>query len=233
MSEPFWASGPGEILRHGVSLLRDDTDTNRRLAMISIDNSVELMMQTYIQLPKRISGVDLSRKERTQYCENFSSLLDGIENAAGVQTEGMNLGEIEWFHRLRNELYHQGNGLTVERLKVEAYAEIAKRLFVTLFGSEADLRIEETKNMDLLGRFLSDWVGLEDAMRKRNKDSYATPLLGFHHLKDQNAITEQEFHRLSELRKIRNVVVHGQASPESKISEEILIEIKRLTDKIK
>ena len=58
--EPLWASGPGEILRHGVSLLGTDTDSNRRLAMISIDNAVELMMQTYIQLPRRITGVDLS-----------------------------------------------------------------------------------------------------------------------------------------------------------------------------
>jgi hypothetical protein len=36
-----WASGPGEILRHGLDLLKRENDTNRRLAMISIDNAVE------------------------------------------------------------------------------------------------------------------------------------------------------------------------------------------------
>jgi hypothetical protein len=48
-----WASGPGEILRHGLDLLRKDSDTNRRLAMIAIDNAVELMIKTYLGLPKR------------------------------------------------------------------------------------------------------------------------------------------------------------------------------------
>jgi hypothetical protein len=45
-----WASGPGEILRHGLDLLKKDTDTNRRLAMISIDNAVELTVKTHFEL---------------------------------------------------------------------------------------------------------------------------------------------------------------------------------------
>jgi hypothetical protein len=43
-SHPPWASGPGEILRHAKALLRTDSDINRRLAMISFDNAVELML---------------------------------------------------------------------------------------------------------------------------------------------------------------------------------------------
>ena len=37
-----WTSGPAEILQHGLDLLEQDTDTSRRLAMLSIDNAVEL-----------------------------------------------------------------------------------------------------------------------------------------------------------------------------------------------
>ncbi len=55
-SLPPWASGPGEILGHGIGFLREDTDTNRRLAMIAIDNAVELTIKTYVGLPKRITG---------------------------------------------------------------------------------------------------------------------------------------------------------------------------------
>jgi len=51
-----WTSGAGEILRHGLQLLRKDSDVNRRLAMISIDNAVELMIKTYLGLPKRVTG---------------------------------------------------------------------------------------------------------------------------------------------------------------------------------
>ena len=70
-SELPWASGPGEILRHGLSLLNRDTDTNRRLAMISIDNAVELMIKTYLGLPKRITGLSIPRKEYNDIAESF------------------------------------------------------------------------------------------------------------------------------------------------------------------
>lgn len=49
----------------------------------------------------------------------------------------VDISEIEWYYRLRNELYHEGNGLTVAEEKVVAYAEIARELFSRLF--ERDL----------------------------------------------------------------------------------------------
>lgn len=124
-SLPPWASGPGEILRHGLGLLREDTDTNRRLAMIAIDNAVELTIKTYLGLPKRITGLHVPRKELSEISESFPALLDAIERHAHDKLLGIDLGEIEWYHRLRNELYHQGNGLTVERDKVNVYAQLA------------------------------------------------------------------------------------------------------------
>lgn len=157
-----WASGPGEILRHGLSLLKRDSDTNRRLAMISIDNAVELMIKTYLGLPKRITGLSITRKEYQGMVESFPGLLDGLENHALVKLDGIDLGTIEWYHRLRNELYHQGNGLTVERNKVEIYAELANLLFKNLFGEEiVPHAISET---EFLGEFMAVWVSIERTM---------------------------------------------------------------------
>jgi len=113
-----WASGPGEILRHGLHLLRKDNDVNRRLAKISIDNAVELMVKTYLGLPERITGLAISRKEFQEISESFPAMLDALEQHAAPKLNGIDLGEIERYHRLRNQLYHQGNGLTVERDKV-------------------------------------------------------------------------------------------------------------------
>ena len=103
---PPWASGPGEILKHGISLLREDTDTNRRLAIISIDNAVELMMKTYLGLPKRITGLDITRKDYQDFSESFPKLLNALEKYASDKILSIDLGELEWFHRLRNQLYH-------------------------------------------------------------------------------------------------------------------------------
>jgi hypothetical protein len=116
-NDPPWASGPGEILRHGLGLLKRDSDAHRRLAMISVDNAVELMIKTYLGLPKRITGLSISRRDFQEIAESFPALLDALEKHGGDKIVGIGLGEIEWYHRLRNQLYHQGNGLTVERGK--------------------------------------------------------------------------------------------------------------------
>jgi hypothetical protein len=149
-----WASGPAEILQHGLSLLAQDSDKNRRLAMLSIDNGVELTLKTYLGLPRRVTGINLGRKKFQEISESFPSLLDAIETTCSNKITGIDLGEIEWYHRLRNELYHQGNGLTVEKQKVEMYALLAKQLFELLFDTE--LKMDQTPQQNLLGQFLRD-----------------------------------------------------------------------------
>ena len=103
-AESPWASGPSELLRHGLSLLADDTDSNRRFAMIAIDNSVELMLRTYLELPRRVTGLRISRQKLQDMSDSFPSLLDAIEEHASDKLTGIDLGEIEWYHRLRNQL---------------------------------------------------------------------------------------------------------------------------------
>lgn len=121
-----WVTGPKEILQHGLSLLHEDFDRNRRLALLSIDNAVELTIKTYLGLPKRVTGIQISRRDFAEISDSFPKMLDALEEHASEFLKGIDLGDIEWFHRLRNQLYHQGNGLTVAREQVEVYAELAK-----------------------------------------------------------------------------------------------------------
>src|SRR5437016_5331425 len=105
------------------------------MAMICIDNAVELVMKTYLGLPKRITKISgLTRQKYAEILESFPNLLDGLEAYAPEKVVGFELGDIEWYHRLRNQLYHEGNGVTVEKQKVEGYAAIAKIMCMNLFG---------------------------------------------------------------------------------------------------
>lgn len=231
VDEPLWASGPAEILRHGFSLLQNDSDTNRRLAMISIDNSVELMMQTYISLPKRVTGIDVSRKVRDEYCSNFGGLLDGLENHAAERVVGINLGVIEWFHRLRNELYHQGNGLTVEKTKVVAYSEVAEKLYEALF--ETKLQVETSSSSQKLGQFLAEWISIEKAVVGKNflrlarVHQYANEIL---QSDPENAPADMR--EYSELRDLRNRLVHGEVDPAEVLTDTVLKRVSNLAEKI-
>lgn len=234
-----WASGPGEILRHGLSLLRTDSDTNRRLAMISIDNAVELMIKTYLGLPKRVTGLTITRKQYTEVSESFPALLDALEQYAPDRLTGIDLGTIEWYHRLRNELYHQGNGLTVERDKVEVYAELANVLFQNLFG--VPLVPHVLAPSDLLGDFIQQWVSLERSLnalaeRERLKSgrpgpSPRTVLEAVRFLRESRLFSDTEVAEIESFRRIRNEVLHGGADHRALITPAIVARIKEFTSR--
>lgn len=227
-----WASGPGEILRHGLDLLKRDNDTNRRLAMISIDNSVELMIKTFLGLPKRVNGLTITRKEYQEISESFPKLLDALEAHATDKLDGIDLGVIEWYHRLRNELYHQGNGLTVERDKVVIYAELANLLFKNLFGQELVNRA--TPQTELLGEFMEAWVSLESGLRdlaNRNSLLGTTPkgmLSVIKFLEDAALINRHEMKELREIQKIRNEIVHGVTDYKDIVTPPLVNRVKNL-----
>lgn len=236
-SQPPWASGPGEILRHGLDLLQDDGDTKRRLAMISIDNAVELMMKIYLGLPKRITGLDITRKDFQDFSESFPKLLDALEKHAANKLDGIDLGEIEWYHRLRNELYHQGNGLTVERDKVEIYAELAKVLFSNLFGFE--LIESKSSKQDLLGSFITEWVSLERILvrlaaplHKLPTGRQMIPLDAVKQLFQAGIISKSESDEINQLRKSRNEVVHGMVDFQTSLTPDLIERVRDLSSEL-
>ncbi|HSY49916.1 MAG TPA: hypothetical protein VLC46_13965 [Thermoanaerobaculia bacterium] len=228
-----WASGPGEILKHGLDLLRRDTDTNRRLAMISIDNAVELMMKTYLGLPKRVTALTISRKEYHDAAESFPALLDALEKYAADKIVGVDLGAIEWYHRLRNELYHQGNGLTVERDKIEIYAEFANILFKNLFGYE--LAAAPSEKTELLGDFMLAWGELERVLADEVVRRGLAPrrvLTAMQALQyfPKGEISGRDLQELAELRSVRNAAAHGQPEWRETLKPEMVTRIRRLTE---
>jgi hypothetical protein len=241
MAQPPWASGSAEILKHGLELLKNDTDANRRLAMISVDNAVELMIKTYLGLPKRVTGLNISKSEFQEFTENFTKLLDAIEKHAKAKLGGIDLGEIEWYHRLRNQLYHQGNGLTVERDKVQVYAELANILFENLFG----FRLVGAQNDDtpILGEFMQAWVNLELALsdaakvvnvREIDRQGHAlTPLRVIEVISNAYFLTPKELEDVTQIRIIRNNVVHGAVNFREVIEPDIIQRLISITSNLK
>lgn len=230
-----WASGPGEILKHGLELLSKESDTNRRLAMISIDNAVELMIKTYLGLPKRVNGLNIPRREFAEISESFPSLLDALEKHAIDKLDGIELGEIEWYHRLRNQLYHQGNGLTVERDKVEIYSQLAITLFRNLFGEELDYR--ESRRAANLNHFMTAWVNIERGVRELARQSGPAARRGgglydaLRFIKIAGLMNSQEIEELESLRRLRNEIVHGTRDWSDALTAEILDRVSSYSDR--
>lgn len=232
MIEKPWITGPKELLVHGLQHLDLDTDFDNRISMISIDNSIELMIKTYLGLPKRITKIDgLTRKKFEEITLNFPNLLDGLEEFGSEKLSGIDLGDIEWFHRVRNQLYHDGNGITVEKNKVEAYAEIAKILFENLF----ELPIEETGSVilhhSLVGEFIKLWAYFERSAAN-SEGNRKSPLFLLRKMLEDGTITKKQAEKFDNIRQFRNNLVHGMSSPNEAELRQVVEDLKKITNNL-
>src|SRR5690348_9927841 len=112
--EKTWASGAVELLRHADSHIDLDSAFDKRIAFISIDNCVETCIRTFLSLPALKSGIKVSRAELESASPSFPKLVDLLFSNAGARLSGLDSSDIEHYHRIRNRLYHEGTGLSVD-----------------------------------------------------------------------------------------------------------------------
>lgn len=232
-AEQPWASGPTEIFEHAVELLQRDSDISRRIALILIDNAVEQTMKTYLDLPRRVTGISIPRKRREEI-ESFPMLLDAFEEFASDKLEGVDLGMIEWYHGIRNKLYHQGHGLTVETSKVEIYAQLANTLLSNVFGESVVAGLGPASQT--LGEFMDLWIQLENVLMilasKHGSETYRGVTQALQWLIDADVLVETDVSAITRLRRIRNDVVHAQVDYRETVTAELIAEIKQLVARL-
>lgn len=227
MAKP-WTEGPRELLQHAADHLQLGGDFDRRIALISVDNAVELAIKTYLGLPERSRGSrGPSRRELDAASESFPALVEMLDQFARdkLTTAGVDLGDVEWYHRLRNQLYHSGNGITVDRARVEVYFQIASALFQVLFGEP--IRIDQTQATHTrVGEFLRLWAEFDRTLRSKlpPKDDFAYNW------------KREYFERISgdaadlwdALREFRNQLVHGLSLPPTEEIDRRIEDLRRL-----
>lgn len=134
-----WAHGPCEAWAFAASLSAG-SDRDKRMAMLIVDNAVELALKTYLSLNKRLRGgaeVPLSADPR------FIDLINGFEQCFPEWPAGLSRAELLWMHDVRNTLHHRGNGLTSDERHLQNYLRATEVLLAFLFGQDA---IDEAKS---------------------------------------------------------------------------------------
>jgi hypothetical protein len=230
--EETWASGSLELLRHADSHIQLNTAFDSRIAFISIDNSVETSIRTFLSLPEKISGVRIQRREVEEVGNSFPKMVDLLFSKVRPKLAGLDDGDIEHYHRIRNQLYHNGTGLGVDRRYLNAYRQIAAVLLNNLFGVKADPKGAETTLENLILLFNE----VETLVRKVLEDSgFDTGQTFKWEMAMRKGILEMEdIHQLTELRMIRNTQVHSTAENIDKKRIELGVEIaEKLIKKLK
>jgi hypothetical protein len=230
-----WTSGPRELLEHAALHLTQSTPFDFRIAMISIDNAVELAIKTYLQLPKRVRGTDgPARKQFEEKSRAFPDLLDLLEEFAADKLDGISLGDLEGYHRVRNALYHDGNGVTVDPVHVDSYLQIARVLLKNLL----DIAVDEpgaAPPHSLLGQLVLKWSEFEHLLRQLAKSHLPKPKHEFGSLLSvvDGLVSKGVFSgafrsRLNSVARSRNEFVHGVSVPTETQIQPVIKELDNL-----
>ena len=204
--EKTWASGAVELLRHADSHIELDSAFDKRIAFISIDNSVEMSVRTFLSLPKGKSGVKIVRSEIENAGNSFPRLVALLFQFAGNRLTGIDPDDIEHYHRKRNQLYHDGTGLSVDDQYLFAYRSIAMIILQSLFDVKYSTVDEMPPRLDSL---ILNCNRINQIMKALFRDAD----IDDHTWKWEEAfqkkiMTPEQVQELTELRMARNRLAH-------------------------
>ena len=195
-----WASGALELLKYADTHINLETAFDGRIAFISIDNAVETSIRVYLSLPSSKSGIHVSKKELTDAENSFPALLTLLWNRAGDRLVGLDEADIEHYHRIRNKLYHDGTGLSVDHQYLRAYRQIAAVLLKHLFN----VTLPDARPHATLERLVALWTEVDESVTRKAQEAGVEPGHTFFWEEAMQAgvLSSEELSRLTELRLI-------------------------------
>lgn len=131
-----WAYGPFELLLHAEMHLRDGEDFDRRIALISFDNAIEVAITTYLSLhPIQRQNRTYTKAQVEQWLDNYHTKVDFflLEIQQRTLTLECEKSEIVWYHDVRNGQYHSGGATVPQARDLSGIRKAAFWVFSVLF----------------------------------------------------------------------------------------------------
>lgn len=133
---PPWAEGPFELIFHAELHFRAGEDFDRRIAMISYDNAIEVAITTYLSLhPLHRQGREYEKRKIEQWLVNYHTKVEFFEAECGTRKVAIIIerATIVWYHHIRNRQYHEGGSSTPNISDLRGVREAALWVFSVLF----------------------------------------------------------------------------------------------------
>ncbi len=147
-----WARGPFELIVHGEIHFRAGGDFDRRVALISFDNAIEVAIVTYLSLnPIQRNGRTYEKKSVDVWSHNYHTKLDFLAYECNCRGIAQRFGKevIVWYHDLRNDQYHRGSPSTPNLADLQDLRNVALWIFTTLYEID-DVESELEEQLDLM-----------------------------------------------------------------------------------
>lgn len=147
-----WAHGPFELILHAELHRLQGNDFDRRIALISFDNSIEVSITTYLTLnPLQRGGRQYQRTDVGNWLENYHTKLDFLETELQNRSIPFQVPkeDIIWYHDIRNDQYHGGARGIPEEKALKGIREAALWIFSILFDIQD---VEDLLETEVLSR---------------------------------------------------------------------------------
>lgn len=141
-----WAKKAFELIFHAEHHWRRREDYDKRLALISFDNSIEVSISIYLSLhPTQRKGREYPRDDVQKWKRNYHTKLDFFSQELVTRKLPVYTKQerIVWLHEQRNELYHGSSGGVPAIDTIEEMRYVALWVYQILFD---DPEIENLLN---------------------------------------------------------------------------------------
>lgn len=141
-----WAYGPFELLLHAEMHLRNGEDFDRRIALISFDNAIEVAITTYLSLhPLLRQNRTYGREDVEKWLANYHTKLDFLESEAQQRGVVMPVSKADtvWYHNIRNDQYHGGGANIPQERDLVGIRKAALWAFSFLFDAPSPEEVLE------------------------------------------------------------------------------------------
>jgi len=141
-----WQKTPVKIVLEAINHANKQNEEDNVIAFLLLDVGAETLLKTYLSLPAKITGTNTPEKERFLITrEGFHTVIQGVKDSRqGIS--GRDLDRVQFFHSIRNKLYHEGNGLTVARGHLDEYIKVIKLLFKQLLKVNFEDLLSDSSN---------------------------------------------------------------------------------------
>ena len=148
-----WANGPFELIVHAEEHLRNGDDFDRRIALISFDDAIEVAITTYLTLhPIQRDNREYAKAKLEVWLRNFHTKLDFLEEELTTRSLAWTVkkSHIVWAHDHRNEQYHGGKKGTPEQSVLAIARTASMWIFGILFEvTDVDAAVKEAVQTSL------------------------------------------------------------------------------------
>jgi hypothetical protein len=134
-----WARGPFELIKHADGHFKAAGDIDRRLALIGFDNAIEVCIDVFLRLHPRLRhGYAIPNEGVEKALRNYHTKIEFLDTYVAAQNLRLEVSVevIVWYHSLRNELYHSGNGMVPELCVIEGAKAAALSTYRALFDTD-------------------------------------------------------------------------------------------------